>query len=454
MRHALANLLRNVVAGARLAVGLPVSLLSFRIGVGALLALLALDIALDIALGRIAAGANAQFAAWALPNVVLYMAAFLAAAAIIAIALEQPPLFLTIAVVAFAASPVLEIGQLAYRLAAPYIGRSGVGVWIAWGATWAWNLFVLAHVLAIALPRRRWTWMRIASGVVLLAGSALLVQNTFGYREWWYADSDRGFDYSAAVSEQALAQQPQLFATALERIAPQRPGVVDLYFVGFAPYATQDVFRKDVELARHTVESRFDAAGRSIALINHPRTVLDTPLASVTNLRAALARVGERIDADDDVVLVFLTSHGYRNLLAAEFPPLRLDPLTPAALRSMLDDAGIRWRIVVVSACYSGSFIPALADDRTLVLTASASERQSFGCGDDSELTYFTEALFKQALRDEPSWTGAFAKARAAIAERERAEGLSPPSDPQMSLGRAISDKLASLEKRPRAKSP
>jgi hypothetical protein len=454
MRKVFSDLGRNLVAGARLALGLRVSLLSFRVSVGSLLALLAVFLLLDIALDWVRLGPSVRFSPWALPNIATYTGATLIVTAVLAIAFDAPHLLLAIPVMSFAAAPLVDVANFGYRLLVAHPVRSVALMWLAYATLWAWSLFITARVLVLALPPRPHAWARVAVGVVALTGASIVLQTAFGDRDWWYADTRaerRGYDYWAAVSEQALAKQPALFATALAGIASQRPGVVDLYFVGFAPYASQDVFRKDVELAKRVVESRFDAAGRSIALVNNPRTVLEQPLATVTNLRAALKAVGDRIDPDEDVVLVFLTSHGHRNVLASDFPPLRLDSLTPAALRSMLDDAGIKWRIVVISACYSGSFIPALADERTLVLTAASSERQSFGCADDSDLTYFTDALFNHALRDERSLPAAFEMARKLIADRERAEGLSPPSDPQMSLGSAVADKLAALEGRSRA---
>ena len=86
----------------------------------------------------------------------------------------------------------------------------------------------------------------------------------------------------------------------------------------------------------------------------------------------------------------------------------------------MLDDAGIKWRIIVVSACYSGGFIDPLKDEHTLIMTASAANRTSFGCGNGSEATYFGDALFQHALRFEDSFVKAFQHARERIAERER----------------------------------
>jgi hypothetical protein len=170
------------------------------------------------------------------------------------------------------------------------------------------------------------------------------------------------------------------------------------------------------------------------------------PFATVSNLRATLSEIGDIIDPEQDVVMIYLTSHGSRDhKLSVEFAPLRLDPLTPEVLKEMLDSAGIKWRIIVVSACYSGGFIDPLKDEYTLIMTASAADRTSFGCGSESNATYFGDALFGHALRVEDSFVKAFAQAKARIEERERVEKLRP-SEPQLFVGEAMAAKLPKLE--------
>ena len=150
--------------------------------------------------------------------------------------------------------------------------------------------------------------------------------------------------------------------------------------------------------------------------------------------------------------MLYLTSHGGRDhKLSVEFPPLQLDALTPEMLKEMLDGAGIKWRIIVVSACYSGGFIEPLKDDYTLIMTASAADRTSFGCGTESDATYFGDALFQHALRFEDSLVKAFEQAKSRIEERERSEKLEP-SEPQIFVGEEMAAKLPKLEAELRAR--
>jgi hypothetical protein len=170
--------------------------------------------------------------------------------------------------------------------------------------------------------------------------------------------------------------------------------------------------------------------------------VLDTPLATMTNLRAALSTVGRLIDPDEDLVVVYLSSHGTSDhQLYVNFPPLELQQITPTALARVFQDSGIKWKVVIVSSCYSGGYVEPLKDANTVVMTSARSDRTSFGCEAGRDFTYFGQAFFQEALKTTDSLTGAFDLARAAIARREKAEGL-VPSEPQMFVGDEIRKQL------------
>ena len=117
---------------------------------------------------------------------------------------------------------------------------------------------------------------------------------------------------------------------------------------------------------------------------------------------------------------------------------LALQNLTPPSLKAMLDRSGIQNSVIVVSACHSGSFIPALAGPTRLVIAAAHADRTSFGCDDRREWTYFGEAFFNQALRQETSFKRAFHRAKQLIEQWESKEKL-VPSLPQMMGGEALS---------------
>ncbi|TMH56388.1 MAG: hypothetical protein E6H53_15120 [Betaproteobacteria bacterium] len=449
-RQVLVDLGRNLVAGFRLAFGFPVSLLSFRVSVRQLLLLLALGMLIGATNDYVRAGPQPLLSVHAIVFEGFDVAVLLLIAAALAAAYRQPHLRLALPVIVAASDPALGVVNLLLALPGNQGGLFGYS--IQWAGFWllmAWIAFIYWRAVAIALtPRQPRFWLRSLAGAALLvAGVPLAI---WANQPWFSAmpepAAQQARRYANPATEDVLIKQPQLLYEALTELEDERPGVTDLYFVGFAPYSAEDVFRKDIEVAHQLFDDRFDTDGRSVVLINNPGTMLDTPFATVSNLRATLSEIGDIINPDEDVVMVYLSSHGTRDhKLSIEFPPLQLDSLPPETLKQLLDDAGIKWRIIVVSACYSGGFIDPLKDDHTLIMTASAANRTSFGCGTESDATYFGDALFQHALRFEDSFVKAFEQAKKQITERERSEKREA-SNPQIFVGEQMGKKLPKLE--------
>jgi len=447
---------RNIGSGLRVALGLPTSLLAFRISVRQLFLVFVFNVAIGAAIDYVRAGPESVLATYAVVYEGFMGAVLLLMGALLSAACRQPHLKLAVPVIVLASEPVLSLLSLILTLPGAQGGLFGYSIQVA--GFWVfiiWLALVYWRAMATALmPRRPRFWLRTAGGaMLLLLGVPIAI---WAHQPWWREAARTPVEdarYVSPASEAAITAQQTMLGDALDELEDERPRMTDLYFIGFAPYAREDVFRKDMEVARDLFDDRFDTDGRSLLLINNPRTVMEEPLATVSNLRTALKEIGGAIDIDDDVVMVYLESHGSRDhRLAVDFWPLQLDPLTPQLLRSMLDDSGIKWRIIVVSACYSGGYIEPLKDEHTLIMTASAFDRTSFGCGSESDATYFGDALFQHALRFDDSFVSAFGKARERIAERERAQGVSPPSDPQIYVGDAMAAKLPQLEAALRAR--
>jgi len=195
------------------------------------------------------------------------------------------------------------------------------------------------------------------------------------------------------------------------------------------------------------MDDKFDTRGRSVSLINNPKTLETTPLATKSNLALVLQQIGQKMNRDEDVLFLYLTSHGSRtHELSVSFWPLSLNQVTPEDLRTALDQAGIKWRVLLVSACYSGGFLEPLKNSTTLVMTAAAADKTSFGCGAKSDFTYFGQEVFKGQLAHSYSFIPAFETAMANIAQREKRENLQP-SMPQLYVGPEVGPKLEMLEK-------
>ncbi|WP_241155921.1 C13 family peptidase, partial [Pseudomonas viridiflava] len=100
-------------------------------------------------------------------------------------------------------------------------------------------------------------------------------------------------------------------------------------------------------------------------------------------------------------------------------PGLELANMPAQELAELLVPLKSHYKVVVVSACYSGGFIPQIKDDKTLVMTAARGDRTSFGCSDEADFTYFGRALFAEALSSTDDLERAFEQAKASVAKRE-----------------------------------
>ena len=266
---------------------------------------------------------------------------------------------------------------------------------------------------------------------------------------YWYrnAPPDDEWPGTLALTPAIVETQPALLASRLAALAPERRGLVDLYAITYAPYADDDTFRNESAMVADVMRRRFDAVGRTVELVNHRDTATTLPWATPEALRRTIAAMAAKMNRDEDVLFVHLTSHGARDgRLSTHLEPLTIEPLTPAALVAMLDAAGVRNRVISVSACFSGSWVAPLADADTLVLTAADADHTSYGCGRGSEFTYFGRALYDEELRRTRSFEEAHARARTVIDTRERQAGKSDGySNPQIAMGTRIRARLDRL---------
>jgi hypothetical protein len=271
-----------------------------------------------------------------------------------------------------------------------------------------------------------------------------LARSTFSEPNTETASEDTTSSEPDVDVEATYYRQPALVQEALKNILPTPGDRPQIYFVGLALYSQQDVFKKEILGAKAIFDERFGTQGRSIVLINSSDTATSIALASTTNLGLVLNGVGKAMRPEKDVLVLFITTHGSKELLSVSFPGFSLNQVTPETLSQALKESGIKNKVLIISACYSGSFIPSLKSDDTLIMTAASADKTSFGCSNEREWTYFGDALFNQALRKTRSFSQAFAEASKLIKEWETKEGLTP-SEPQISTGSAIARVLEGL---------
>ncbi|MCG7993730.1 MAG: C13 family peptidase [Candidatus Thiodiazotropha lotti] len=311
----------------------------------------------------------------------------------------------------------------------------------------AWHLYIILRLMRIVLSLSLGKSFYLATTAFLLSLSSSVF---LPYSQLWYSDeppqSDSLYEklYKLSIEDLFYDQYPMVDKT-LNGLTSQRPGITDLYLVTVAGYGLENVFLNEVEYVRELFDRRFDTSGRSMSLVNNIDTLSRYPLANRHNLSDSLSVIGEIMDTEEDILFLFMTSHGSKDpKFSVNFGPVPLDDITPLQLRQALDQAGILWRVIVVSSCYSGGFIEPLRTPNTLIITAAEKDRQSFGCGVKSEFTDFGTAYFKHALDKEPDFIEAFDIAAKWIKQKELREQRKH-SLPQRFVGDEIRDKLSQL---------
>lgn len=229
--------------------------------------------------------------------------------------------------------------------------------------------------------------------------------------------------------ELGLLKQGQLLEDALKAVPPSTPAI-ELYSLVLAGDGKQSVFLREADYVSEMLANRFGSHGQ-ITLVNHRDHLLDRPMATRENLHRAAKTLAERT-GPEDLVFIYLTSHGTaEHELVLDQPRLQLADMPADELAASLAPLKNRNKIIVISACYSGGFIPALKDEKTLIMTASHADKVSFGCSEEADFTYFGNALFAQALNETDDLQHAFTLAKESVAQREQADGFEA-SEPQI----------------------
>jgi hypothetical protein len=158
-----------------------------------------------------------------------------------------------------------------------------------------------------------------------------------------------------------------MVATAYAAENPRKMTVVS-----FGLFGDQGVFRSEATGAAQIVASRF--GGDSVVVRTNTKM---GGSATVETLATTLQAEAKKMNGESDILFLILTSHGSRDGLAVTAGRLA-ETLKPSNLAGILGETGVRNKVVIISACYSGVFIPRLADADTLVITAADANHASF----------------------------------------------------------------------------
>jgi hypothetical protein len=236
--------------------------------------------------------------------------------------------------------------------------------------------------------------------------------------------------------------QRSLLQAEVASLSPPTKGTTNIYALGIAGWADQDVFLKELDGGLAALGGVLPLRGHAVRLVNHRETLESLPLANQRNFAAAVHALAEVMDKDADVLLLLMTSHGEPAGFGLRLPSEVITQLTPQEVATALDSEGIKNRVVIVSACYAGTFVPPLTNDNTIVITAADAKSTSFGCAPERDWTYFGDAFFRQSVRPGRDFQRAFDNARVLIQGWELMD-RARPSNPQAHFGPAVVAKLA-----------
>ncbi len=257
----------------------------------------------------------------------------------------------------------------------------------------------------------------------LLLAATLLVGGCLGRVEVSQIETFR-----QGVAAQTAAQSPA--QSTVPAAAPAKPR---LWYVGIGLY-DESWSENDVADLGARLVSKADGF-QVVPLVFSNRTGAKAyPAASRANIDAATADIARQAKPGD-VVLLYLSTHGARGLVARKETGGGVEPVGPAELRDWLRPLGDMRSVVVLSACFSGSLIPSLAAPNRIVMTAARADRASFGCQAGAEHTLYGQALLDALAEPHESLATVGEKVRTQVAGMERQMGISPRSEPQIVVG-------------------
>lgn len=248
--------------------------------------------------------------------------------------------------------------------------------------------------------------------------------------------------YEEADVEALLYTENGRLRRLIQSVPPGREGEPEVYLLAIAGDGQERVFRREVSEVAAQLKTRYGDRLHSSLLINAYDELGTYPMATVTSIEQVLHAIGRQMNREEDLLMLYISSHGSEDhQISLAQVGLSLPDLPAQKLAVVLEESGIRYRFIMVSACYSGGFIGPLADPDSIVLTAAAHDRTSFGCSDDSDMTYFGKALFREVFNTSDSWPSLFRQATEVITAWETAEALTP-SLPQAHFGEQVLKKM------------
>lgn len=237
--------------------------------------------------------------------------------------------------------------------------------------------------------------------------------------------------------EEVKRQSDALLQQQLQRVESQwrqqAGGEYKHVFLGSAQHSQSLVFQRDILLMEKRLQT-FQPKTVSILLSNQLETQqLQFPFATTPNLERVFDHLATWSHAQPMSLTVLISTHGSPGVLSVNIGNQYHPPVRTAQLKTWLDKLHPKTQVtILLSACYSGSFVDALQGPQRIVLSASAADRNSFGCSYHEKNTWFIGQLLGPHFAPQSTWDEVFTATRAGVAAQERALRMALPSNPQI----------------------
>jgi Peptidase C13 family len=294
--------------------------------------------------------------------------------------------------------------------------------------------------------------MRIFLPLLTLTIGLTIPQNSNSQSIADIRSAENGITTQQGRSAAWYLAQHQILDKEITELQPQKAGVVDAFIIVVGLDA-DPVFSREARETSKVLSRRYSGAGRSIFLAsgNDGKTAHGSP----SNIAVALAAVAAKMDVNEDVLILYTTSHGSpKTGIVYQDGEDGFGMLSPSRLANLVNGLGIKRRLIMISACYSGVFIPPMQSDDSIIITAASHQRTSFGCNPGNDWTFFGDALINNAFRKPQPLLAATKEAKKLIFEWENQMGVIS-SEPQVFIGDKSDVWLSALESRmPQTETP
>lgn len=249
-------------------------------------------------------------------------------------------------------------------------------------------------------------------------------------------------DSKKSSLEEILNTNGLILNNSIQNLNNGTDGKRDTFYLLIAGDGTQQVFEKEIEFISKYFDPNF-----SLVLANQLDYNGKYPLATKLSLKKALISIESKMNIDEDVLFLYMTSHGSkRGAFSIKHPDLNLNPIYHKELSALFGSLKIKNKIIMISSCYSGVYIPKLKDEYTSILTASSAEKTSFGCSNKSDMTWFAKGFFSELKGTKIVLQKRFDHAVEKVKQWESEHGYQF-SDPQIWIGKNAPTSIPILNK-------